>query len=402
VVKKNDTPAVNKYCADSPAPFYEDDVYYIYYEGSGTKGWGITLAQGPSPLKLVSLETHLLLPADVAWTVAPGLLPGSMVKVGGTYYLFFTPSDFKGVGVATGPSPTGPFTDSGAAILTPDDLDVGTAFEIHTPRVKYYNDVFWMLYVGVNWNIGKLFLAISADGLNWEKLGLVMAPEPQRNEASLGEPGVLSPDEGDGRWWVGVSVEPHYRSRMQPWWPWATNAWAELHLASGGSLMSLKKHGYIFSGYLSYPGIIECLDDFTMMRVDDKLQIWTGSGRDSGLGFAEVGIDGLLRANWPIQPLTAPHPTVHNLWRNKSISAGEESPFTFTFGYTNKTIYFKSDTAGALTIRVLTDERLDFEDYDTVSVSVNVPVFYLMTGKALAVRLKFSEAATVSGGVIMS
>jgi len=415
VIKRNDTPTVNAHAVDYPVPFYENGIYYIYYEGNGTSGHGIALAQGPTPQTLVSNPTLLLTAADISWS-ANYPAPGSMVKVGATYYLYFTadvsPSGY--IGVATSSSPTGPFVDSGAAILIPDATDVGSPATgwLHSPYVKYYNGLFWMLYSGVPASTGiygKIYAAVSKDGVTWNKLGRVIAPEPQRNESAFSEASMLSPDEADGKWWISIAVEPCFRSHMEAWYPATHHAWAECKLASGNSPLSIQKHGYVFSGLLpssSRPLGVDNLDDFNLMRVGDKIQIWCGSGADSGIGFAEAEVDDFLQANWTVEPMADPPPAVHNLWRNTTIVANAQSNIVIAFGYHKKTIHFLSNMTGTLTIRVLTDEMLTFQDYDLpadeMEVTANVLKTIIMEGNVIALRLRFSQAATVSGSVIMT
>jgi len=83
-------------------------------------------------------------------------------------------------------------------------------------------------------------------------------------------------------------------------------------------------------------------------------------------------------------------------WQEKSISADEETKPEECLGYGKKTIYFLSDTDGTLTILVDPVGDGDFQTYDTVSVTANNPVTYVMTGGTKYVKLKFSASAKVS------
>jgi len=88
------------------------------------------------------------------------------------------------------------------------------------------------------------------------------------------------------------------------------------------------------------------------------------------------------------------------LWDAESIDANDTSPSQAIGGYTNKTIYFQTDTAGDLTIQISFD-AVTWRDYDTVAISANTLTPYKMTGDVGLVRLEFSDAATVSAWMYM-
>ena len=90
------------------------------------------------------------------------------------------------------------------------------------------------------------------------------------------------------------------------------------------------------------------------------------------------------------------------VWAGKSIEANEESYPVVIEGWSKVTIMFKSDTDGTLTILLDPDGRADidgWEEYDTISVTANKTVWYVMTANATRIKLKFSSSATVTAVV---
>ncbi len=68
-------------------------------------------------------------------------------------------------------------------------------------------------------------------------------------------------------------------------------------------------------------------------------------------------------------------------------------------GYSNKTIYFISDTQGTLTIEVLEPDGATWRQFDVIGISTDTLRSYQMEEQATQVRLIFSEAATVSAWI---
>jgi len=83
-------------------------------------------------------------------------------------------------------------------------------------------------------------------------------------------------------------------------------------------------------------------------------------------------------------------------WRNRSISANDETKPEKCLGYTRKTIEFTTDTAGTLTILVDLIGDGSFSTYEEISVSAGETVYYVMTAPVAYVKLRFSVAATVT------
>jgi len=77
----------------------------------------------------------------------------------------------------------------------------------------------------------------------------------------------------------------------------------------------------------------------------------------------------------------------------QSISSGSITSHPFPlFGYPNKTVYFMADQAGTLDIEVLTLEN-NWRTYDSVAISANTLLSYVMTGEAVLGRVTFTPSA---------
>lgn len=92
------------------------------------------------------------------------------------------------------------------------------------------------------------------------------------------------------------------------------------------------------------------------------------------------------------------------LWDAKAIAANAETDPAATLGWSKKTVYFKSNTAGTLTIYV--DPRGDgtWEIYDTATIALNTFTPYTFPQEANFARLKlaFNQIATVDAYVVVA
>jgi len=89
-----------------------DDTFFIYPTTDGFDGWGSTSFSVFSSTNLVKWADRgiiLDLTTGLGWASSRGWAP-SIVRVGGTYYFYFS-ADAQ-LGVATSASPTGPFKDA--------------------------------------------------------------------------------------------------------------------------------------------------------------------------------------------------------------------------------------------------------------------------------------------------
>jgi beta-xylosidase len=104
-------PVLPGYNAD-PNVVLLDDTFYIYPTTDGFDNWGATSFSVFSSTNLVKWTSGgviLDLTRNLSWASSRGWAP-SIVRVGGTYYFYFS-ADAQ-LGVATGSSPTGPFKDA--------------------------------------------------------------------------------------------------------------------------------------------------------------------------------------------------------------------------------------------------------------------------------------------------
>lgn len=115
--------------------------------------------------------------------------------------------------------------------------------------------------------------------------------------------------------------------------------------------------------------------------------------RDSHVGFVDV----LSLHEKPVL-----YPLPFDPWVDQSISAGDTTDPLPTFQYGSGAVYFKTDTAGTLTIQVDLTGTGDWMDYDTVSLDAGEATHYPFSRLDFArYRLKFSDAATVTARAIL-
>jgi len=84
------------------------------------------------------------------------------------------------------------------------------------------------------------------------------------------------------------------------------------------------------------------------------------------------------------------------VWNGDSVSAGETSDPFLINGFDQKTIHLETDTATDYTIQVDPIGDGSWKDYDTVSFSGSGYDTYIMTGDAVWVRIKSSDAVTAT------
>ncbi|MGN0242872.1 MAG: family 43 glycosylhydrolase [Lachnospiraceae bacterium] len=105
---------------------YFNGKYYIYPTTDGYSGWSGTQFHVFSSENLVDWEDHGVIldvaTDDVPWAVGSAWAP-CIAEKNGTYYFYFCaklPNGKSCIGVATAPSPTGPFTAEETPLLTVD------------------------------------------------------------------------------------------------------------------------------------------------------------------------------------------------------------------------------------------------------------------------------------------
>ena len=74
-----------------------------------------------------------------------------------------------------------------------------------------------------------------------------------------------------------------------------------------------------------------------------------------------------------------------------------------TFGYSSKTLMFRASGAGTLSIQVLTQAN-NWREYDTVPVTANTLISYIIEGDAVLARTVFTPTtppATISDAEVI-
>jgi len=82
-------------------------------------------------------------------------------------------------------------------------------------------------------------------------------------------------------------------------------------------------------------------------------------------------------------------------WNNRTISAGDTTWEVYAGGYTERTIYFLSDSVGTLTIEIKEPDG-DWRTYGTADISANTLEEYSPTGEIEFLRISFDADATVT------
>lgn len=121
------------------------DTYYIYPTTDGYESWSGTTFSVWSSKDLVDWTDEgviLDLGADVSWADSGAWAP-TIAERDGRYYFYFCAD--ATVGVAVGDSPTGPFTDSGAVLISANPDGTGQPID---PATFRDSDGQWYLYWG--------------------------------------------------------------------------------------------------------------------------------------------------------------------------------------------------------------------------------------------------------------
>jgi arabinan endo-1,5-alpha-L-arabinosidase len=144
-----------------PAIFKDGDTYYLYstdVKVGGAPGAG---GQMRSSKDLIAWkwEGRALdgVPAEAqAWSNATGIWAPDIIKLGGTYHLYYSASTFGSqrscIGQAVGPSPLGPFAPSGLAIKTdagegPNGIDPNPVLDAEGNFYLVYGSFFGGIYI---------------------------------------------------------------------------------------------------------------------------------------------------------------------------------------------------------------------------------------------------------------
>jgi len=345
--------------------------------------------------------------ANSPWADAERFKPGGIVKVSNTYYIAYTSTEGgqRKIGCFTTDDFV-TFTDVGSVILEGDSLDVGVGEDVSDPHLKYYNGKFYLIYTG--WGaerIYRVFLATGESITDLSKHGEILRAHPEYDERHIFTLSTLTPDEGEGKWWLFYNVI-HYQTYLG-------ESWNSINVASGGSLKTLVKHGEVLAASMArpepYPGW-DFVDDPYIIRIGNTLKLWCGTVHNSGIVYAEAPVDGLLKSNFKaISPVEgkiwrdyfrdSTHP--YSPWNNKAISAGDTSGPVSCLGFDNKVVYFISNVAGEVTVQILEPDGT-WRDYYSEAVAANELTAIVITAPAEFVRLTFNQDATVTAWGVFS
>jgi len=236
----------HRYFAD-PALAAFGDEYYVHPTTDGRPGWHCDSFHvlRSTDLRVWTDEGEVLrLGLDVSWANHYAWAP-AVAEKDGTYYLYFTAED--SIGVASAPSPTGPFVDSGRPIVAKGEFS-GRAID---PSVFTDDDGTSYLV----WGNGVAHTArLSGDMLSIDPATEVAWSDPTFREAPhihrRGDSFYLTWSENDTR-------DPSYRVR------WATAASAHGPWRQGGVLLEQRPDaGVLATGHHSImriPGTDEWL-----------------------------------------------------------------------------------------------------------------------------------------------
>lgn len=134
-VAVNNNPVLNGYYAD-PEILYSNKTakYYIYPTSDGFNNWGGTYFKTFSSTDLVNWKDEgviLDLPKDAKWGPRNAWAPTIIEKkINGDYKYFYYFTAAQKIGVAVADSPTGPFKDSGKALIENKPMGVKGGQEI--------------------------------------------------------------------------------------------------------------------------------------------------------------------------------------------------------------------------------------------------------------------------------
>ncbi len=136
----------------APYVYQEGGVYYMFYTGvTNAFAQSIMLATSTDPAEPDSWERQgVVFQPSHAGSVWGGFDTWSdcrdptVIKIGESYHLYYTGRDIDGgiIGLATAPSPSGPWIDWGAVVTTPNAMP-------ESPTLTHYGGLYYLFYHGV-------------------------------------------------------------------------------------------------------------------------------------------------------------------------------------------------------------------------------------------------------------
>ena len=145
----------------------DENEYKMYYTGFADEygAWHVGLATSVDGINWVRLPN----PVVYADPVEQKIIVGDVIKINGTYYLYYSVRQYPYYDIRVATSQDGVnFTKPGNnPLLIPVENWEGTG--IFSPSVIFENGQFKMVYVSVSQAGTDLGMAYSADGINWTK-----------------------------------------------------------------------------------------------------------------------------------------------------------------------------------------------------------------------------------------
>lgn len=266
------------------------DRYHLYPTTDGRADWGATSFSALTSPDLVTWTDHgeiVRLGRDVTWSDAHAWAP-TIAERDGRYYFYFTAD--SSIGVATGDTPLGPFTDLGRPLIARGAYPGGMI----DPAVFLDDDGRYYLYWGNTWlycvELGPDMSTIDAESVvSWQPTGFREAGWVHRREDVY----YLSWSENDTR-------DPEYRLRYatgeSPRGPWTDR---------GVLLEQDPQRGILATGHHS---IVRVPRTDTWIIAYHRFRIPGGNGyqRETIFELLEHAPDGTLRVIPSSTPLHLP------------------------------------------------------------------------------------------------
>lgn len=258
--------------ASSPAIVRLGSTYYLYYS-AGAYG-AIVIGVATSPDGLTWLDRGTVIPTGFQGSNdSADVLYQTVVRVGSTFHMWYS-----GQNGATGiyqiehaTSADGlNWTGRGTA-LSPQ-IVAGTAESTYAPAVVVNNGVYTMWYTTFNGTDTTIWVATSNDGVTWVRRGPVMAPQPGNDAKGPKMPTVVLTASGYGMWYVCSGVQD------------------QICRAQSGDGMNWTREGVVLSPDPALPGESGVVALPSALEVNPGFyRIWY-AGRGSGLAEIYTGL----------------------------------------------------------------------------------------------------------------
>jgi predicted GH43/DUF377 family glycosyl hydrolase len=194
VLEKGPTGAWDSQAIYGPSVVFHDGLYYMFY-GGGYAGWtGAAIGYATSPDGLVweKYPGNPVLEADGTGFDADAVVSALVAVEGDTWVLYYLAQDQwgatsrSGIGRATAPSPSGPWTRGDEPVLTRGSQGEWDYSDVAAFSVIATGDGYVMYYVGgisLSLRGAMIGMATSPDGIHWTKYDDPMTTDPPYSES---------------------------------------------------------------------------------------------------------------------------------------------------------------------------------------------------------------------------